>query len=159
MLLDNYTFSLHIHHHSDNMLMSCQLISTWLTLEKRVLLSPDRARMGSEYYPNGPNGLPQPIRAPSEITSCAMNLRTSFFCCRWPYSLRSLQIADIFLILTVLILFFLKYFLPTHGYMCIAHTGLVLVCLCVFLGHFCFLFHSTCLPVDHVCFKTTFPPL
>ena len=34
--------------------------------------------MGSEYYPNGPLGLPQPIRAPPEIISCARRLCTSF---------------------------------------------------------------------------------
>ena len=76
-------FNSHISHHSDDIANCFQLISTRLTLEKRVSCSSELTRMGTKYNQMYPLWSPQPIRTPPE-TSCAVTLRTSFFCCRPP---------------------------------------------------------------------------
>ena len=117
-------FNSHISHHSDDIANCCQLISTRLTLEKRLLCSPEPTRMGTKYYREYPCGPPQPIRTSPEVTSCMVTLHTSFFCCKWPYWIYFLKFSLFFLFFSTLLLLKVSAFFSSRVLMCIAHLDI-----------------------------------
>ena len=98
--------------------------------------------MGTEYNRTNPLGPPQPIKTSPEVTTCAVTLRTSFFCCRLHSSGSFKKSVYIFFFL-IYIRFYCKYF-GTHRFMCIAPTELAFIWILCCLADICSLAHLVC---------------